>query len=97
MHKEKHTLMHSCKHDASGYFFICVWLMLTRIIFEDADFEIVEVDGFYKMVFAESGFAASLKLADVRIQPDWLREVKLPADSLYSVYYLGCPAAVTVI
>ena len=54
-----------CKYNVSGDFFICAWLMLTRIIFEDADFEIVEVDGFYKMVFTESGFAASLKLTDV--------------------------------
>ena len=65
VYKQRKTPIHSCKHDAAGFFFVCAWLMLTRIIFEDADFEIVEVDGFYKMVFTESGFTASLKFADV--------------------------------
>ncbi len=65
VYKQKHTPTHSCKHDVVGYVFVCAWLMLTRIFFEHADFKIVKINGFYKMICAESGLAAVLKLTDV--------------------------------
>ena len=29
--RQRNTPPHSCKHDEAGYFFVCAWLMLTRM------------------------------------------------------------------
>ncbi len=67
------------------------------VFFDDLDLQTVEVDGFDEVVTGEPGFAPSLEIPDIHIQPDGLGQVKFPAQSRQAVEDLGSPAVLTVI
>lgn len=59
--------------------------------------QIVEIDSVYEIILGETGFAMAFEFADRLVEPDWLAQVELHADSVQSPEHLvgaGVVAAV---
>lgn len=67
------------------------------VFFNNLDFQIIKIDTVYKIVLPETGFAMSLEITNIHIQPDGFGQVKSLADFGNSMKNLGRTGFITVI
>ena len=67
------------------------------ILLQYLDLQIIEIDGFHKIILMEPGLGMAFKFSDIRIQPDRRAQIKIHTEGIQGAEHLLRPAHLRII